>query len=78
MLFKREREYRLSNWRIIKATIDLYWLQKKKKGKKGWVGGALARDIAFGVKMGAVQCRLAAEQDQIIPPLSSLLIEGSE
>ena len=32
---------------------------------------------AFGVKMGAVQCRLAAEQDQIIPPLSSLLIEGS-
>lgn len=42
------------------------------------MGGALARDIAFGVKMGAVQCRLAAEQDQIIPPLSSLLIEGSE
>lgn len=75
MLFKREREYRLSNWRIIKATIDLYWLQKKKK--KGGVRGALARDIAFGLKMGAVQCRLAAEQDQIIPPLSSLLIEGS-
>lgn len=75
MLFKREREYRFSNWRIIKATIDLYWLQKKKK--KVGLGERWPRDIAFGLKMGAVQCRLAAEQDQIIPPLSSLLIEGS-
>lgn len=52
---KREREYRLGNWCIIEATIDLHWLQKKKGG------GALVGDIAFRLKMGAMQCRLAAE-----------------
>lgn len=61
VLFKREREYRLSNWCIIKGNNRLVLAAKKKKKRRG--GGALARDIAFGVKMGAVQCLLAAEQD---------------